>query len=418
LSLCVACGCLAGSSFHLFTVQNTLYTGIPADKVRSITAVLVQDGKVVTSGDVLYRARIQAVSDNDGTRATASGVIPVFAGEADPHLWGTTIELDAVLRHRRETNTWIAYKAGGEVSEVKPAPPLFNWRAAVRTLLLEKIDHIEGNGGRLFRALFLGLRDSIEERDVRIFRESGCIHLLALSGMHLGVISALLALLLVPVLGRKTGFITGVVVIMLYIFIVGLKPSLMRAGIMYVLLGAGLIMGRRVNGMVILLASFVILAVTYPDSASTLSFQLSFSALAGIIIAGNRCARLFRRFLPPAVSLPIACSIGAQLFTAPLLLSTFAVLYPAGIFTSLLLTPLVTMFMWIGVLLLLQPSSVILEIGSAVLDRIYSLIVSIAEYGARLPAVEIHDADRYPFVYAVIAALIVVICLPYRQRKG
>ncbi len=394
------------------------YSGIPKQRIKTVTGILTQDGKRIASGKVLYTLDLLKVTDGNGTSATATGRLVLFSDDSLPRLWKSVISSPAEPAYNENSHEWIAFGNGTTEIITLPAPIPFRLRAGIRTLFIRRIGIMDSSVSALFEALFLGIRGNIEEADLQLFREAGCMHLLALSGMHLTVLTTIIVLVTIPILGRKAGFLLGLVVIGVYIFIVGLKPSLLRAGIMYGLIGAGIISGRRVKGIHTLAAAFIVLALLYPDAVYTLSFQLSFLALFGIMTIGSRLGEFLKVYLPSWIAYPLACSFGAQTATAPLLLSTFGELYPAGLFSSIALTPLITLFMWVGIGMLFLPTSVGTVIGGFILNLLHTVILFIAETIAEMPRVVLyHRADIVTGV--IITSVFFCICLiPIHRIKN
>ena len=122
------------------------------------------------------------------------------------------------------------------------------------------------------------------------------------------------------------------------------------------------------------------------SDAITLGFMLSYGACAGIIIFGNACARLMAGKIPPAAAESISASIGAQLFTAPIVIAAIGTIAAAGIAASCVVSPLVSVFLIAGLIciplaLICPPISPLLGYG---LNAAYRIIFAVADFFARL----------------------------------
>lgn len=232
----------------------------------------------------------------------------------------------------------------------------------------------------LLHALFLGERASLNPTIGQRFRTAGLSHLLALSGMHLAIITLLSGLLLQTLLGVRGARIGGILFVLLYVWVVGNKPSLNRAAIMLIMWNVMLLIDRRITSLNILSYAFILLSCTYPRIRGDLSFQLSFSAVGGIIITSSPIRQRLQRILPTILAKPLALTIAAQIITLPLLIYHFGVWYPVGIMSSLAITPLITLFMWSAPLLLplyALPSATV----HAVIDKYTVLLYAIIQQG-------------------------------------
>jgi competence protein ComEC len=135
------------------------------------------------------------------------------------------------------------------------------------------------------KALILGDRDDLTKEQKSKFSIAGVSHILSLSGLHIGIISAILLVLLQMLrVNRWSKFVIFTILVVAFIFLTGMLPSAMRAGAMAILFMLGNNMQRKVNflnviGMV-LLASMCI----KPSLLYSISFQMSMLAITGIYI--------------------------------------------------------------------------------------------------------------------------------------
>ncbi len=137
-------------------------------------------------------------------------------------------------------------------------------------------------------AVLLGLRAGTPPETYDDFREAGLAHLLAVSGLHVGLVLGLSLLVSRALLGRRYGLylITPLALLWGYILLAGAPPSALRAGIMGSAFLLALAVGRMPAAVNALgLAAFLVLLVE-PLSLWDRSFQLSFTAMAGVLLLG------------------------------------------------------------------------------------------------------------------------------------
>jgi competence protein ComEC len=202
-----------------------------------------------------------------------------------------------------------------------------------------------GDGIPWVRALVLGDASQLPPATVRSLRRWGVGHLLAVSGLHVAAVAAV-ALILLSWLPRGPRLVLALVPVALYLLLVGPRPSLLRAALMALAMVAALVI-RRPPVAVNALACFVLaVVVSAPALIFDVSFQLTVSATASLILLAPALARRWRR-VPPFLAQPLAATVAAQIATLPFALPVFHLWAPAAPVANLLVVP------WAGVLLLL-----------------------------------------------------------------
>ena len=185
----------------------------------------------------------------------------------------------------------------------------------------------------LAAAMLLGLRSGVPAETSDAFRAAGLAHLLAISGMHVGIVLGLAMLASRALLGRRRGLYLAApfLLVWAYVLLAGAPPSAVRAALMASAFLLALAAGRlpaAVNALG--LAAFLML-LAEPRTLWDRSFQLSFSAMAGVLFIGlplrawaAERAEALRDHLPAVHALAVgalsglAVSLGAFLGAAPL----------------------------------------------------------------------------------------------------
>jgi competence protein ComEC len=229
---------------------------------------------------------------------------------------------------------------------MSPAPALERFRTGLRRNLVSRLSRPENRAwGSLSLALLLGVRDNLDSAFARSYREAGISHVLALSGMHLAVLSGIIAFLFRRILGPKGAAVVGALFIGGYVFLVGSQPSLDRAAIMYLLGALAIVISLARNPGSLLNAAFLIQIALRPESGLSVSFMLSYLALWGILHLGLALTGLLRGRIPPALCEGLSASLGAFAATAAISAANFGILQPTGILSGLVVVPVTTLFM-------------------------------------------------------------------------
>ena len=140
--------------------------------------------------------------------------------------------------------------------------------------------------GALIKALLTGNRTSLPSELSEAFRESGASHILALSGMHLGIIYGILSKALSPAGNERSIKILRSAAIVascgIYTIATGAGESMTRAFLFILLNETARLLNRKTSLKGILAAALIIQLATDPLSIRSVSFQLSYAAMAGI----------------------------------------------------------------------------------------------------------------------------------------
>ena len=337
--------------------------------------------------------QIVEVQGDRGWRASARGSLYLYSGDNLEISLGSLIVFPGPIF--LGDYSAICEVEEGSVNLIGWSSPVFEFRAKVLKGIRHRIAYFKTATASLLTALILGVRDDPAAPEFSQFRRAGCMHILALSGFHLGIIAVIFSLLLRPLFGKTPAFWISLLAIGGYLVLVGARPSLLRAALMYAL-GGGLLRFDIVLEPADLLALvFVILASFQPGGNESLSFQLSFLALFGMLSFSPAIDRALRPYLPPFISAPIAASAAAQLVTAPLLVARFGILHPVGIIASLVITPLITVLMCSGLLFL-----IVSLLGLPVLERammweidlVYAAIAWAGRLFSSLPGLRVASA--------------------------
>ena len=220
-------------------------------------------------------------------------------------------------------------------------------------------ERVPGVPGEVLRGLLLGTGRELPDELTDAFRRSGTVHVLAVSGLHVGfivlIVHAVLRSLRVP---RRLSRLLVLPALVGFVLIVGPRPSVVRASTMAAFLIAAPLLERRPNPLNALGAAGLALLIVRPGSLFDLGFRLSFSAVAGIL--------LLHRPLEEALSIPlralgqwavrlaapIALSLSAQTGVATILVGVFgeaSVVSPAA---NLAVVPLAGLSVAAGIAML------------------------------------------------------------------
>ena len=273
----------------------------------------------------------------------------------------------------------------------------------VRNYILATMDRfIPGQNAALLKGLLVGAREGIDRDLLETFSATGVIHVLAVSGLHVGFILGLLLglfkLLRVP--QPWSGLLT-IAGLLYYVFLTGCHTPVVRAFIMASLVIIAHLLGRKHDVINTLSAAAFVILVINPLQLFDTGFQLSFTAVCGIVLFYRKIKSVFRLKLlrwqeqEKGISILIfqlsVVSLGAILATAPLTAWYFGQITPFALFANLLVVPLVSVVVAAGffsVLLSLLSTGPAAVFFNAI-DFLLSLLTSGLSLIGSLPLVRI-----------------------------
>ncbi|MDX1903049.1 MAG: ComEC/Rec2 family competence protein, partial [Thermonemataceae bacterium] len=207
-------------------------------------------------------------------------------------------------------------------------------------------------------ALVLGVKHHLDEDLKQAYTNAGVTHVLAVSGMHVGILYWILSKIFAFLKERKNGklpFMLMVLLILwLYAFITGLSGSVLRAVAMFSLIVIAQNTQKNVNIYNTLAVSAFFLLVWNPFLLFDVGFQLSYLAVLGIVYLFPKWYPYYEanNILSDWIWKTTIVSIAAQLFTLPITLYHFHQYPTYGIFANLLIIPLGNVVLLMGLALL------------------------------------------------------------------
>ena len=207
-------------------------------------------------------------------------------------------------------------------------------------------------------ALTFGYKDELDNEIRNTFSSSGAMHILAVSGLHVGIIylmmMSLFKLIRFPLKYSWIKFLITIFIIWSYALISGLSPSVIRATTMLSFFIVAELFNKSTNVYNILAISAVFLLIIDPFYLMQVSFQLSYFAVLGILYLQPKIKRMFffRNWLVNKIWMISSVSIAAQIATFPLALFYFHRFPNYFLLTNLFVIPVAFVLLVLGILII------------------------------------------------------------------
>ncbi|MDT0650551.1 ComEC/Rec2 family competence protein [Autumnicola edwardsiae] len=210
----------------------------------------------------------------------------------------------------------------------------------------------------IIQALILGNRREISTETYENYAAAGAVHILAVSGLHVGIILLILNWLLRPVEFLPKGKYLKMAIIVLllwaFAFIAGLSPSVIRAVTMFSFLAIGMQLKRKTSAVNTLFMSLLVLLLINPYYIFQVGFQLSYLAVFAIVTIQPKIYNIYtpRYKIPDYFWKILSVSIAAQIGVLPLSLYYFHQFPGLFFVTNLVLLPFIGLILGLGILII------------------------------------------------------------------
>lgn len=256
--------------------------------------------------------------------------------------------------------TWTGTEEGLSQFRLLEKGPLLGWRGIeeIRSALAERVDLLfSPEIAGVMKGMLLGSMEEIPADLTDRYRETGLIHVLAISGFHvMVVIAGLLSLFHLLGLTRERSYEILLLFIPLYVLVTGAAPSVVRAGMMGFLYILAKRLHQPYSGVKAISIAFLIMSLIDPRQLMGLGFQLSFLVSFFLLLFTTPLAERMRsRYprLPEGIAVAVSVLLLAQIASFPLLLQATHTVSMIPIIANFLWVPLFTLFIPWGYLALL-----------------------------------------------------------------
>lgn len=239
-----------------------------------------------------------------------------------------------------------------QVMRGSPANPVKRAAYRIRGIMRSALDrYLDGADAALAKAMLIGDRSGLGNDINDEFIKTGTVHILSISGLHVGLIAALVlfvfGILRVP---KKVNLIMTVVFLIVYSYVAGSSPPIIRAVVMFAVFAMGYVMGRNSDLLNSLALAALFILLPKPKQIFDPGFQLSFVSIASICVFAPKIENLLKtgrfkgrsardkagRYILGGISVSVAAWIG----TWPIISSYFNIISPVSVLANLIVIPL------------------------------------------------------------------------------
>lgn len=408
-----------------FSSEAAIYdvelTSNPIIKERSVMVYAQTHSRTdsVSTQPVAKKVILYIAKDSSATTLKRGDRLLISSSIAEPKTMGNPEEFDYGLYLRRQGTGGSGYVAADswQIVGQKKGFSLIDMADNCRAYLLDIYRRmgLSGDEFGMLAALTLGYKDALTPELRESFSTTGAMHVLAVSGLHVGIIYAVFNWILSLLLRRtkrneriKSALI--IIFLWFYAFVTGLSPSVLRSTIMFSCMSLAGIIGRKSQTYNTIFLSAFLLLLYKPTLLFDVGFELSYSAVVAIVYFQPKIAGILavkNRFLRWAWELT-AVSLAAQIGTAPFSIFYFHQFPNYFLLSNFVVIPAATLILY-GAVALFATSWIPL-VGTAVawllnwtLKSMYFLITCIENLPHALSIVWINNWQLLLLYLAIIA---------------
>ncbi len=382
---------------------------------------LAGSGPLETTGKILLKSTVVPESLSKGDRVSVIGILKKPAGERNPGEFNYRKYLES-----RNIYGIISVYDSAKITIIKNAKEFPWWEktlTACRGFLEGKIDNgFTGQNRAFLKGLILGERDEIIPEVKEAFSKTGVMHVLAVSGLHVGFIVLIFSgvFKLLRLRFRITTILT-MISVLFYMILIGFKPPVVRATILVELYFLSTLIQRPANIYNLVSVAAILILIIDPLQLFQPSFQLSFVAVLSIIyfykIMNARLQKykyfqtLSRYWLSNYIIQLFLVSLAASCGTLPLTVYYFEKLPVFTWFLNIIVIPVVGFIIGFGFLFILVSAFVWSAAAflAQVLQKVIEILINFIESIAELPFsyIPVYQAKLAHIVAAYIFLILI-----------
>lgn len=258
-------------------------------------------------------------------------------------------------------------------------------------------------------SILLGQRENLSQEQKDIFQRSGISHIIAISGLHTGILCAIISFLIGGI-NKFYKLLILFIIINIYMLMVGASPSIVRSIYFITILYLSIFLDKKVDGISTLSIVGIFLVINNPYIIYNTSFQLSFLATLSIIYFYSYINRILK------ISI-ISLTISANILTLPIIYYNFKGISIISIIGNLIVVPFIGIIMYLSIIsiflfnLNIEISKFIAKINYIIVNIIYYLLEKISDL--YFVYIEIENPKIY---YVIIYYIIIFSYMIYKEK--
>ena len=303
-----------------------------------------------------------------------------------------------------------------QIKNIKSEDSIVDKIKSIRAKMSLKISNeITFDKSGYFEALILGDKNYLQREDVNAFKKLGISHLLAISGLHLGLLISIIYYILQK-LNFTSNLIDNIIIIILpcYMGISGFSPSVIRAGLMIIVY---LILRRKnIANIDSLLITFLIMTIINPLYIFDIGFELSFFITFSLLMSTEYIKKSKNK-----LQSSLKISVISFLASMPILISNFYTVPYISVLSNIILVPIFSIIIFplvvCSYIVFLLSTTIFNILCKPLLNLVFYIFDEIQSILLRVQSIRIGNQNIYVIIAIYLIILFILICLNKNKYK-
>lgn len=287
---------------------------------------------------------------------------------------------------------------------------MYEYIYKVKSYISNTIRYLYKTNSDFINSIMLGQKDDLSQNEKLIFTRTGTSHIIAISGLHTGILSGLIIFMMGRI-NKIYKLVVLSIMMFLYSIMVGNSPSIIRSIMFMISLYLSFFLDRKIDKISTLSFVGILFVINNPYIIYNVSFQLSFLATLSIIY--------FYDYINNKLNIKIiSLTLSANILTIPIIYYNFKGIPLASIFSNIIIVPFVGIIIYLAMLSLIlfkiniYISNIVVYINRFILETIYVLLEKISNLDFAYIIVE--EPKLY---YVIIYYTVVFLYMIYKEAK-
>ena len=303
-----------------------------------------------------------------------------------------------------------------QIKNIKSEDSIVDKIKSIRAKMSLKISNeITFDKSGYFEALILGDKNYLQREDINSFKKLGISHLLAISGLHLGLLISIIYYILQK-LNFTSNLIDNIIIIILpcYMGISGFSPSVIRAGLMIIVY---LILRRKnIANIDSLLITFLIMTIINPLYIFDIGFELSFFITFSLLMSTEYIKKSKNK-----LQSSLKISVISFLASMPILISNFYTVPYISVLSNIILVPIFSIIIFplvvCSYIVFLLSTTIFNILCKPLLNLVFYIFDEIQSILLRVQSIRIGNQNIYVIIAIYLIILFILICLNKNKYK-